>query len=247
MGFLKALFGGGEQSRFAEIGNLDAVCPYCGKSLEKKPGRKKKCPHCGKYIYVRTRPSDGKRVLVTVGQMKVIEDLRPKTEEQRREYEREYAESEAALRKRHGHIPAVSDVLWRMLNKRLISYAQRGDWGFYTNTRFEMAELLEREQKLDHALGTYLEVGYLDLNGPMNMGGTSPRLRDQFPPFEAERAYLAPAIAQRVQSISEELGLELAEVESRFIEAADRTHESLRVPVSPTEAWKALASGLQRG
>ena len=30
-----------------------AVCPYCGNELEKKPTRKKKCPHCSEYFYVR--------------------------------------------------------------------------------------------------------------------------------------------------------------------------------------------------
>lgn len=28
-------------------------CPYCNNPLEKKPTRKKKCPSCGEYIYVK--------------------------------------------------------------------------------------------------------------------------------------------------------------------------------------------------
>ena len=28
-------------------------CPYCGGKLEKKPTRKKKCPHCSEFIMVR--------------------------------------------------------------------------------------------------------------------------------------------------------------------------------------------------
>ncbi|HAJ37329.1 MAG TPA: hypothetical protein DCL15_16795 [Chloroflexi bacterium] len=28
-------------------------CPYCRRKLEKKPTRKRKCPHCGELIYVR--------------------------------------------------------------------------------------------------------------------------------------------------------------------------------------------------
>ncbi len=31
----------------------DALCPYCSGLLEKAPARKKKCPHCGNYMYVR--------------------------------------------------------------------------------------------------------------------------------------------------------------------------------------------------
>lgn len=52
--------------------NVDAICPNCNHGLEKRPGRKKKCPHCGQFIYVRTRPSDGKKVLATEAQAEQI-------------------------------------------------------------------------------------------------------------------------------------------------------------------------------
>ena len=42
-----------------------AECPYCRQSLAKIPGRKTKCPHCGKFMFVRTRPKDNVRVVVT--------------------------------------------------------------------------------------------------------------------------------------------------------------------------------------
>jgi len=41
------------------------TCPYCNAQLDSMPTRKKKCPSCGKFILVRTRPSDRQRVLVT--------------------------------------------------------------------------------------------------------------------------------------------------------------------------------------
>ena len=42
-----------------------AECPYCHKTLPKVPGRKKKCLHCGGFMFVRTRPEDRARVVVT--------------------------------------------------------------------------------------------------------------------------------------------------------------------------------------
>jgi hypothetical protein len=56
-----------------EIGFVDAICPYCSSALEKKPSRKKKCPDCGNFIYVRTRPIDRERVLVTEEQTAEID------------------------------------------------------------------------------------------------------------------------------------------------------------------------------
>lgn len=49
------------------------ACPSCGVVLETAPQRKKKCPSCGEYIYVRTRPSDRQRVLVTEAGVKAIQ------------------------------------------------------------------------------------------------------------------------------------------------------------------------------
>ena len=37
-----------------KIGNKEPVCPYCSCILDKMPGRKKKCPSCSQFIYVRT-------------------------------------------------------------------------------------------------------------------------------------------------------------------------------------------------
>ena len=51
----------------------DKECPHCNNKLEKSPGRKKKCEFCGKFMYVRTRPLDKKRVLVTEEQAKQID------------------------------------------------------------------------------------------------------------------------------------------------------------------------------
>jgi DNA-directed RNA polymerase subunit RPC12/RpoP len=60
-------------SLLQKIGDVEPKCPYCGHTLEKKPVRKKKCPSCGNFIFVRTRPSDRQKVLVTEQQAAQIE------------------------------------------------------------------------------------------------------------------------------------------------------------------------------
>jgi DNA-directed RNA polymerase subunit RPC12/RpoP len=47
-----------------EIGRTDDVCPTCLEALARRPSRKTACPHCGGAIFVRTRPSDRRSVLV---------------------------------------------------------------------------------------------------------------------------------------------------------------------------------------
>ena len=58
-------FLGKHKPKYETLGNTEPVCPYCAKPLDKMPGRKTKCLFCANYMYVRTRPADKKRVVVT--------------------------------------------------------------------------------------------------------------------------------------------------------------------------------------
>ena len=41
------------------------ICPYCKKELPKEIKRKSKCPLCGEMIYVKNRPNEKNKVLVS--------------------------------------------------------------------------------------------------------------------------------------------------------------------------------------
>jgi len=62
----------------------------------------------------------------------------------------------------------------------------------------------------------YLDVFYLDLNGPNNIGGTSPEILKKFPPFHPNDAMIAPGIIKRILSIRKALGLDTKETENLF-------------------------------
>lgn len=57
---------------FKPIGNVEPICPYCGYKFDKKPAKKKKCPDCENFIYIRTRKYDKQKVLVTEDQLNEI-------------------------------------------------------------------------------------------------------------------------------------------------------------------------------
>lgn len=209
------------KAKFEKIGNVEAICPYCQNELEKKPGRKKKCPHCGNFIYVRTRPADRERVLVTETQSELIE-------KQWRIY---HNEPELT--------PAGRDAQWALFNKELLEHAKRGDWGLYRSTRYNMGEFLHKEGKTNQALVTFLEVCYIDLNGPNNMGG-----RKTYPPFDTELGFLAPGIINGIKSFSEELEIGIDDVHSEFEKIAGRLYKNLKLPVAPKAAWKEIEANL---
>ena len=64
------------ESIFTETGRLKNSCPYCGGGLEKRPTRKTKCPNCGEFIYVKTRPIDRQQVLVTLKDAELLDQQR---------------------------------------------------------------------------------------------------------------------------------------------------------------------------
>ena len=106
---------------------IGAVCPYCKKILDKRPKRKKKCPHCQNCIYVRTLPDgDGKKVLVTEDGAKRIELdwqkvwwrnqwLRRVKQDGSSDHDLDRVRK--SLTERFGEQPTDADVVWALLNE----------------------------------------------------------------------------------------------------------------------------------
>ncbi len=234
--------------RLPKIGLSDPVCPYCYGHLEQKPAKKKKCPHCGKYIYVRTRPQDQMKVLVTDKQAELIEEqwsIVNRTHDEYLARKQEIEGERSRLAKQFGRAPSENDVKWGLLNKEVIEHALNGDWGLYRNTRFQMAELLRKESKFKQALSMYCWVCYLDLNGPRNTGGLKdPALLRDYPPFSPREAFLAPGIIGRMAGLIKKLDVDEEEVLAFFSEAAEHDYEGLKLPVQPAEAWQKLRKEL---
>jgi predicted RNA-binding Zn-ribbon protein involved in translation (DUF1610 family) len=233
------------------VGNIDAVCPHCNQALQKKPGRKKKCPKCGQFIYVRTRPSDRQQVLVTESQAAQIEEqwsIANGTHDAYLAQKNRLADEKANLRRRFGgREPSDNDVRWGLLNQERMEHAGQGEWGLYRNSTFGMAEVLRAESRSAHALQFYLEVCYLDLNGPNNTGGITDRdLLREFPPWNPNGpgADLAPGVIDRASRMIEAANLAAEAVEEIYFKTASLVHKSLRLPLSPADTWPQIRDAL---
>lgn len=96
------------------LGNVDLLCPYCNAAFPKKPKAKTKCKSCGSIVFIRTRPYDDQKVLVTdvqADQISLEIELRRKI--------REFPENERIYQER------IS-----LLKQRLIHYQEAGYPGF---------------------------------------------------------------------------------------------------------------------
>lgn len=235
--------------KFSAVGNTDAVCPHCNETLAKKPGRKKKCSHCGQFIFVRTRPSDEQRVLVTESQAEEIEEQWSIVNGTHDEYlatKKRFSDEKGKLAKRFGREPSDNDVTWSLLNQDLMGHASQQNWGLFRNAKMEMADILRKEAKLLDALGMYCEVCYLDLNGPNNVGGITDReLLKQFPPWNPKQdAFLAPGIVDKIVRLIDKAEVGEEQVKDIFTTRASKLKDSLRLLVSVSKAWSEMRKAL---
>ena len=156
-----------------------------------------------------------------------------------------YADEITAFAATLNRDPSDPDLRWLFLNQRLLSLAQRRHWGLYRNTRMDMAAVLQREGRLQDALRTFLEVCYLDLNGPRNTGARAdPVSPEESPGFSVELGLLAPTIVGQVHDLTEQLKLSEADVQREFFEISSRVHKDLKLPMAPKQAWERVQSDL---
>jgi hypothetical protein len=230
-----------------EIGQLDDICPYCGQRLDKRPSRKTACLNCKQFIFVRTRPIDRQSVLVTEEQAKVLQNewgscsrtsILPSLDKQ------EMEKCRKLLIEKFAKSPSDVDVAWAYLNQETLRHANQRDWGHYRNTRLSMAIILEKYENPAEALKYYLEVCYLDLNGPQNTSGiegqklrTSLKVQD----FMIEDGFLAPAIIAKIIEIILGLKFDEDKVCQVFLQVAERSRKNLKLPVLPETAWRKVS------
>lgn len=136
-----------------------------------------------------------------------------------------------------------ADEKWADLNRQALEYAKHFEWGLYTNTQLEMADLLKKEGKHKHELELLFWVLYLDINGPENRRDVPSDLFKEFPPFDTGMAIVPPAIAKRSAFLLAELDLDADVARSMFIQCATRRRNKL-MPVPPDRAWDDLQKHL---
>jgi len=234
---------------FEYIGNDGPVCPHCNSELEKMPGRKKKCPFCSNFIYVRTRPIDEKKVLVTEEQKEKIDEQWSIVNGTHKEFiarKKEYEKTKNELKRQHGKEPSDNEVQWAILEKKQYEYAKCNHWGLYRNTIFDMAEILRKESKLEMALVRYIEVCYLDLNGPRNISNADEEFLRAFPPFDPNESWaeLAPAIVDRIWRICKKLDINKDALKIMFLGHNHIVETNLKLPLSADTAWAEMEKEL---
>lgn len=131
-----------------------AICPYCHKELIKKPQRKKKCPFCGNYIFVKRRLNSKIKELVTEEEAKIIEIEWNKFYSQialirdLEDYgftEKEFNQRKEEKIKKGEKEPSNRDVIWLLFNEKLQNNMKANDFAVLSGIYYDMARFLIKE------------------------------------------------------------------------------------------------------
>jgi hypothetical protein len=222
----------------------DAICPYCSSKLDKSPLRKTKCPYCHNYIFVRTNMITNEKMLLTEEQVNKLEAERQKVSiiesilMNDSGIRAEFKKVKDELKNENKKAPDM-DILWGLLNEKSSEYAKRNLWGLFRNTRYDMLEILNAEGRLEDALGMALEVCYYDINGPNNITTNNPAILKEFPPFDPELGFVAPALVFSIKELKDKLNLKWEDIKDLFLKRANQVRMSI-MRVSPKKAWDIL-------
>jgi hypothetical protein len=162
MGFFKKLFGG-RLKELSKTGITESVCPYCGIELSKFPGRKTKCKSCGNQMYVRTRPTDKKKVIIKEDEIEIYEEIKAIEGGWHDEYlEGRKVREEIELEKGR----KLSDIEFEieLTNKSLYESIINKDWGSLKLDYFRLGNFINQTGQRKVALDNYLMSFYCAVN-----------------------------------------------------------------------------------
>lgn len=198
-------------------------------------------------MLVRTRPTDRKKIVIREDQAIIIEEqwsIANGTHDEFLAARRKHEAERNRLQKQLGREPSENEIDWAKLSNDLGVYAKQFQWGLYRNARLSMGDILKKEKKYKDALDLYLEVCYLDLNGPNNCGSMDPEILREFPPFNPKDGFLAPGVLGYIDKLLQREKMKKGDIKHRFLEIATNVKNSLRLPVAPEKAWRQLSKEL---
>ena len=231
-----------------DIGSTEKNCPYCGVTLAKFPGQKTKCKECQNYIYVRTRPSDMQRILVKENELVRVEELWAIKNGTHKDFlykRKKYNDEREFLRVKLNREPTDSDIQVSLLQKQLREHAKNGDWGLYRNSKMSIAKLFFKAKNYEAAFKEYLEVQFLDLNGPNNAIKMNGVPLKGCPAFTPDAAFIAPGIVYEIERIVNKLNLDIASIEDEFLSYSEILRRELNLPLTAEAAWNKLKKDIE--
>jgi hypothetical protein len=144
-----------------------------------------------------------------------------------------------------GKEPAEKDVVLEIIDNVGYHHFKNLDMGLFRNTILCKGDIFKSSGDLRNALISYLELCYIDLNGPNNCGGSKdhPELLKKYPPFNPQNpvdTFLAPGILDYINQINKELNLTKEQIKEIFFDHNLIIEKSRKLPLPVQDAWERL-------
>lgn len=222
------------------------ICPYCGASLATKSGKRfksgdlaKKCDNCGKTAYLWYGSESRKNHLLTDEEYKDV-----KVEDDKNSlvgfiqkclndigvsiagYEQLYNKyNKDKIRKNY------FDILWELLNKKLIEHITNRAYGSYRWTKYIQSEVLFREKRYNQCIETLFEVLYYDINGASDSFG-----------FVPDNSFIPPVIIEDLYICAKKLNLTYDELNKIFEDVTKK----IKLPIASDKIWEKILPELKK-
>jgi hypothetical protein len=109
-----------------------------------------------------------------------------------------------------------------------------------------MADDLRNNRRALSSLITYLEVSYLDSNGPSNLEArVDPESLRRSPPFDPSIALQSPRVVGEIFMNAKDLEMSNTDLKTRYLKVAATLQKHLKTPVEPEAGWKELEVELE--
>ena len=133
------------------------------------------------------------------------------------------------------------------LYKLMIKHAKNHELGLYRCDRYDLALLHKSKKEYFEALLLFLEVFYLDINGPQNVGHMfDPELDKgrKTKEWDPRHTFIAPAVIYYCQLMMKRTKTPIESVKKTFAQAMLTHFENFKLPISPEEAWPRIENNI---
>jgi len=161
----------------------------------------------------------------------------------------EFDQTKENLKMKIGREPSEKDVALEIIDNLGYHYFQNLDMELLRNTILYKGSIFKVSGDLRNALITYLELCYIDSNGPNNSGSmkNNPELLKAYPPFDPKRStgfIPIPTIIDYIKQIGKDSNLSKEEIKQIFFEHNLKIEKFRKLPLSVQDSWARLEPNL---
>lgn len=224
------------------------LCPYCNNDFKKELSRKTKCKNCQNFVFIRS--INGIKTPMTEKQKDEYEYIFSITPFEifsidflKEAYSEEVSIAHRELKSEFGREPLLNDILWRVLNKKLIQYLSDYKFERFCITKMHMTCVLCNEEKYMQALNIMLDVIILEICGANDINIEFQNKREA---FNKALAFISPSVPYWLKKAKLFLKIKDDELKNLFFTRFEQLKQILPIPYNSETIFNNFIKELEK-